>query len=355
MNKTRPPVSSQGKIQINVKRTILLLAKHGGLFALARILTARKTRILAYHGIWLGEGHFGNFLYMSAEKFAARMALLDKWQYPVISLSEVVNGNKNKPRCATAITIDDGWYGTWSAMLPVLERHNYPATVYLTTYYCLNQQPVIDVALQYCFHVIDAKRVRALHLPLYNLEPMFTDTDQARKKALAAALNISASLDDDAARQKFLQALCAEIGINHAQLMAGRWFHLMAPEEVKDAAKRGITFESHTHHHRIDHHATDCLAEEISINREHINSLAGRIPQHFCYPSGRFSSALWPILEMGHMASATTTDIGLVDDKTPKYALPRILDGHDVSELELEAEMSGFMELSRRLLRIGKR
>jgi hypothetical protein len=277
------------------------------------------------------------------------MALLDKWRYPIVPLT----GTAGESRCATVITIDDGWYGTWLAMLPVLERHNYPATVYLATYYCMHQAPVIDVALRYCFDVTGTDKNLTLHLPVYQYGPVRIDTPAARQKALAAAQAISVSLDDDTARQQFLKAICKETGIDHARLMAGRWFHLMNPEEVKDAASRGIRFESHTHHHHITHHGKVSLAEEITTNCEYIHALTRQVPKHFCYPGGRFSSELWPVLEQCHIASATTTDIGLVDAKTPRYALPRILDGQDVSELEFEAEMSGFMELSRVVRRAG--
>lgn len=338
---------------ITLKRALLLSAKYGGLFAMARVLTARKTRILAYHGIWLGEGHYGNFLYMSGEKFASRMALLQKWGYPVVSLADSAAG-KSRYRCPTVITIDDGWYGTWLEMLPVLERHGYPATVYLTTYYCLNQAPVIDVALSYCLSVIDTNKSTTLHLPTYDFGPVRLDDDTARKGALTAAKEISASLDDDVERQRFLKALCDQAGIDHARILADRWFNLMNPAEVKNAARRGMDFQLHTHHHRITDRGRDCLAEEIAENRECIRRLTGRVPEHFCYPSGRFSSALWPGLEKAHVSSATTTDIGLVNEKTPRYAMPRILDGQDVTELEFEAEMSGFLELARIVRGWGK-
>lgn len=338
----------------SLKHGILLFGKYSGLFALARILTRRKTRVLAYHGIWLGAGHFGNFLYMSADKFAARMALLEKWGYPIVAFTGRPEG-ESQYRCPTAITIDDGWYSTWSEMLPVLEKHGYPATVYLTTYYCLNQAPVIDVALTYCFSVIDRDKGLTLHLPGYDFGPVFIDSNETREEVLAAVRDISAALDDDPARQRFLKAVCDETGVDHAEIMAGRWFHLMTPEEVKDAAHRGITFEPHTHHHRITYQGKDTLAEEIAINSECLQELTGRKGHHFCYPSGRFTSALWPVLEKCGIASATTTDIGLVDEKTPRYAMPRILDGQDISELEFEAEMSGFMELLRVVRRAGSR
>lgn len=333
-----------------LKHILLLLAKYAGLFAAARLITAQKTRILAYHGVWLGEGSFGNYLYMTSDKFAARMELLRKWGYPVVPLE-----NPPRPgRCNTVITIDDGWFGTWSEMLPVLEAHGYPATVYLATYYCTNQKPVIDVALQYCFSSANSSDTRYVYLPRYKFGPICIDSTAARENALKTALELSSRLEGDAARQDFLRSLCVEIGIDYDRFTRERWFHLMNPSEVEDAASRGLSFESHTHHHRISIRGRDSLAEEIATNCAAIHSLVGRTPRHFCYPSGRYSPALWSTLQACDMVSATTTEPGLAGDTTPRYALPRILDGQNVSDLEFEAEMSGFMDLSRELRRTGR-
>jgi len=345
----RPSVLRQIRTPKTLKNWLLLLAKYSGLFTLARQLTKGKSRILAYHGIWLGDGKFGNFLYMNATTFSRRMALLAEWQYPIVPLSALIDPGGDHLPCATAITIDDGWHGTWSAMLPVLEQHNYPATVYLTTYYCLNQNPVIDVALQYCFHVAASRNIGTVHLPQYQFGPFYIKSEVVPQDAFMAALDTAKGLSSDRERQEFLKTLCRELGINYEKMLVERWFHLMSPDEVRDAAARGVSFECHTHHHRTTHRGESSLEQEIIINSEHIQQLTGKVPQHFCYPSGHYTQNMWPILENNRLISATTTDIGLVDGSNDRYALPRILDGQDVSELEFEAEMSGFMELVRRL------
>lgn len=330
---------------------ILLLAKYTGLFALSRILTAQNIRILAWHGIWLGDSHFGNFLYMTEKKFSRRLQLLEKWGYPVMSLSAILEGRDSGhlPALATSITIDDGWYGTYRFMLPALERHNFPATVYLTTYYCVNQSPVIDVALAYCFSVADAERFPKLHLPSFNYGPVPTRTSEQRKQALASARDHVQSLDSDAARQEFLHALCKELGLDYQTMISERWFHLMSPLEVADAAERGFRFELHTHRHRTRHAGKDCLEAEIAINRALIRLMSGQTCAHFCYPGGIFSFENRETLRKLNIASATTTRIGLVGGKSWRHALPRLVDGEKVSELEFEAEMSGFIELTRSL------
>lgn len=330
---------------------ILLLAKYTGIFALSRLLTARKLRIIAWHGVWLGESHFGNFLFMSKKKFARRLELLEKWGYPVISLSEALAGRQaaTLSGLSTAITIDDGWCGTYQIMLPELERHNFPATVYLTTYYCVNQTPVIDVAMAYCFSSVDVAQCPQLHIPSFNYGPLPINSPEQLQEALAVAIELGALLDNDSQRQNFLRAICDQMALDYSKMVAERWFHLMSPAEVKDAARRGIRFELHTHRHRTQHGGKECLGTEIAVNRSIIEKLAGQHPNHFCYPSGVFSTDNWATLRQLKLQSATTTRVGLVDRQCLNYALPRILDGEGVSELKFEAEMSGFMEFARNL------
>jgi hypothetical protein len=47
--------------------------------------------------------------------------------------------------------------------------------------------------------------------------------------------------------------------------------------------------------------------------------------------------------------SAVTCIPGLNDSKTHPYELRRFLDGENITNLEFEAEMSGFLDLCRRL------
>jgi hypothetical protein len=47
--------------------------------------------------------------------------------------------------------------------------------------------------------------------------------------------------------------------------------------------------------------------------------------------------------------SATTIEPGLNYPDTPRFALRRLMDGHPVSDIEFEAEMTGFMEIVRAL------
>jgi peptidoglycan/xylan/chitin deacetylase (PgdA/CDA1 family) len=126
---------------------------------------------------------------------------------------------------------------------------------------------------------------------------------------------------------------------------------LMSADEIADCATRGMSIQLHTHRHRIEHDGHLVLKDELKRNRDSLAPLARERLEHFCYPSGEYDERAWPVLESEMIVSATTTDLGFVTPAAKKFALPRILDGQEVSELEFEAELCGVGEVKRRLAR----
>src|SRR3546814_17780545 len=101
------------------------------------------------HGAALrDEHHFRPGLFMGKETFAARMALLARQGYPVIALDIAVAAlpTGQWPRGATIVTIDDGWFGTYRQMAPVLPAHGFPALPYLASYYLDKPTQVLTLA-----------------------------------------------------------------------------------------------------------------------------------------------------------------------------------------------------------------
>ncbi len=90
------------------------------------------------------------------------------------------------------------------------------------------------------------------------------------------------------------------------------------------------------------------VRREIDDNRAVLEPIVGRPCDHLCYPSGVYTPDQWPWLEACAIASATTCELGLNDRCTPRFGLRRFLDSETVSEIEFEAEISGFAELIRR-------
>jgi len=137
-----------------IKRLVYHIAKWIGFFRLARHLTRRDLRILAYHGFAMAdEGNFRPQLFMDLRTFRRRMEYLVVRGYPVLSLEEALQrlGRNNLPDRATVITFDDGFYSIRLLSLPVLQDLHLPCTIYVTTYYCLKPNPVFRLAVQYMF------------------------------------------------------------------------------------------------------------------------------------------------------------------------------------------------------------
>lgn len=94
----------------------------------------RKIQILMYHQV-------GNFpamtthraTYCDYRRFARQMAYLKIMKYRVLTMGEVVQcvqGKRDIPHKAVALTFDDAYENFYEYAFPVLEKYSFPATVY---------------------------------------------------------------------------------------------------------------------------------------------------------------------------------------------------------------------------------
>lgn len=310
-----------------IKETLLKAARRGGLFTKARRWSRRSLRILAYHGIWTTPGfQYGDHLFMPPAQFEQRMRWLKNSGYPVLPLDDAVKllNEDDLPDNAVVITIDDGWASTYTHMLPVLEKFNLPATVYMTTWYSKNQIPVINLAVAYLLRVAG--------------KPL----DEA--PAFAADINGWPTPDE---RDDALRRFAARLEIGDETWRETRQFHMMTLGEISDVYRRGLDFQLHTHRHRWGEAAPDQLSDEITENRSILASACCRADDelvHFCYPSGDLNPAGEDVLRQNGIKSATMVEQGVNPAGTHPYRLRRFLDGRSVSQANFEAYLSGMLE-----------
>lgn len=347
--------SSSVKAVKLMKRRILFLiltvAKFTGLFFVARRVTARDLRILCYHGIALQDEHrFRPGLFMAPDTFRRRMAYLDQHNYHVISLDEAVTRTKGGTRadCATVITIDDGWYGTYAVMRPVLLERGFPATLYIASYYLEKQVPVFNVATGYVLwrareQMLDMGRVSGELSGTFDLsEP------PQRDQASRILTEFGNSLGSASERRDLLRSICKTIGIDWYELERRRLCAFMNASEARELLAGGVDIQLHTHRHRSRPETFEQAEAEISDNRQALDSISPGPLRHFCYPSGQYNSREAEWLERLDIVSAVTVTGGFNQPGAPVYELHRFLDSESITELEFEAEMSGFFELIRR-------
>jgi peptidoglycan/xylan/chitin deacetylase (PgdA/CDA1 family) len=346
-------------LQTRFKRVILRIAKCLGLFSLARRLTGQSLRILCYHAFSLqGESRFHPKLFMEPATFGKRLQWLRDHRYPVLPLSFALEAldKGTLPRLATVITIDDGFHSVYSLAVPLLRRFQYPATVYVTSYYVFKGTPIFELALRYMLWGTNHRALDVAGLGLkLDASRSVSIASRSEKESLISEILRYGELEcDHAQRIGLLRALAERLQIDYDAIATDRLLSLMDPAELAELGASGIDIQLHSHRHRFpeDEHLA---MQEITDNRTALQPLLNTPLRHFCYPDGFWSPRHWPWLSAATIESATTCERGLNLRSTPRFALKRFLDGEHISDIEFEAELSGFTEFLRRARAIVRR
>lgn len=320
------------------KQDILAGAKAAGLFDLARRRTAPAIRILCYHGLWLaGDGFGGDSMFMHADTFKRRLGILRREGYPVIPLAHAVKALRGEgpqlPPAAVVITIDDGWWSTFTGMLPALASHGMPATLYCDTAQLEGRQPIAHVMARY-LDIVTAATRKLGNAPLIDIA--------AAAEARTVARDLTRTMSE---RLVATHRLAHALGIDLQPYLSARAFDYMTPDELAAAAHEGLDVQLHTHRHTLGDMSAAVIAAEIAANRRALSAILDK-PEtqftEFCYPSGVATLAAADVLSGLGLASSTTTRQGLAWPGMPMHLLPRLLDGENLSDIEFEAELSGF-------------
>lgn len=327
-----------------IKIFIFHLCKMLGLFWISRVIYKKDLRILCYHGFTLKKEHeFLPGLFIEPEVFAQRMQYLADKKYKVITLQEAyeLKEARNFPDDGIVITIDDGFYSVLKS-LPILKKHNFPATLYVTSYYFDKNAPIFMLAVKYMFFKTTANNASLKRLEIDGL------SSQEDKDAVKKIINRGFALKNEDERVLLLRRLGECLDIDYDELNDSRILNLINGSEIEEFLKNDVDIQLHTHRHTFPEIA-EVAAKEIQQNKDKINPLLPYDMDHFCYPSGVWSEKQWPVLEQNKILTATTCEPRLVNYDTPNLALDRILDSTRVSQIEFEAEVSGFNQIIRLL------
>jgi peptidoglycan/xylan/chitin deacetylase (PgdA/CDA1 family) len=334
-----------------LKLALLHASKRLGLFRFARSWSAESLRILCYHGFALaGESRFRPKLFLEPETFARRLDTLMAAGFPVLGLESALEALRRGelPGGATVITVDDGFHSFYAKAWPELRKRSLPATVYITTYYAVKEKPVFRLVVQLMLWRTRASSLDVAGLAGESAGVVALESDEARDRAAETIwADAERHLDDDG-REALLEELGRRLDVDYGEIVRSRILHLMTRAEIRELAGSGADVQLHAHRHVLPVDPAG-FAEEVEANRAVLEPLAGRPLRHFCYPSGVWSKSHWPLLEKAEIASATTCDPGLNFAETPRFGLRRFVDGEDVSDIEFEAELTGYSDLLRRV------
>ena len=338
----------------NLTKTLLLrIGKATGLFSISRWITRGELRVLCYHGFAMAdEAEFLPDLFVTEDFFKRRLRWISENGYKVLDLDQAMTLREQQklPKYATVITIDDGFYSAYAIAMGALSAHDFPATLYVSSYYVQKGTPILGLLLQYIawkgsFSGPLAELLNALP-ELRGYKPEISGALDLRQ--VASKLQEYSEENYGADEQQRVAMRFAELlGIDYEEILRSRILGLVNSSEIKELDSSGVRIELHTHRHRFP---TDKghAKEEIERNRSVLEPILNRSTCHFCYPSGDWSKLHWQVLEEVGIRSATTCDREFARRNDSRYSIPRILDDSRISALEFEAEMSGFLVLLRR-------
>ena len=338
---------------MSFRHKILTAIKMLGGFTLAQTLTKQGLQVLCYHGISLQDEHdFQPKLFMREDTFRERMAYLEKHGFCVLSLDEALAGidQKTLPPKALVITFDDGWLGIGTKAAPVLKKYSFPSTLYVTTRDVTNKVPVFDVTLRY---LLWKRKGKVLDLCSIGLDTETIDLSSSDERERAACHICEVSKKwNDIDKQTMLLKLSETLDIDLNLDKNNPLFRLMTTEQLAQLPSDGMDLQLHTHCHRLPVNDPEGVENEIVKNRSILESIVHGPLQHLCYPSGKFHPSQFPLLQKLGIKSATTCLSGFNYSNTERFALRRFLDGENITQLEFEAELSGFLELMRKFRQV---
>jgi peptidoglycan/xylan/chitin deacetylase (PgdA/CDA1 family) len=319
----------------------------------------RRLAVLCYHGVSLDDEHeWDPRYYVSAPFLETRLRLLRELGCAVLPLGEAVSrlARGVLPPKSVAITFDDGCYDFHARAAPLLRQYEFPATVYLTTFYCGCPQPIVMFLCHYTLWKARETFPPGERLPGFDFAADLSSEEgrvQATARIAAAAASRGLRLPE---KYRLAEQLARDLKVDVRPFHERRSAQIMRPEEVAQTASAGFDIQLHTHRHRTPQDRA-LFGREIEDNRRAIAEMTGGLPtSHFCYPSGVYQRTFLPWLQEYGILSATTCDAGMASLRDHPLLLPRIVDHSRLSEADFVGWVTGaryFMGGGRRSLALG--
>ncbi len=231
----------------------------------------------------------------------------------VLRLSEAVRllREDKLPPAAAAITFDDGYRNNLTNALPVLQRLQVPATVFVAVRAC-------EQGIMWNDLIIEGLRRCAAEFDVSMGGELCRFGPETQPSTVLDRLKYVDHDERMAVAQAFYEAATDE---PQPRLM-------MTADEVAAIAADWIEIGAHTMSHPILKNLSDERAkEEIFASKEQLEAWTGREVTLFAYPNGRrdvdFCNRDMDLVEAAGFSAAVSTDWGSARRSSARFALPR--------------------------------
>ena len=301
-----------------------------------RLLWDRSPVVLMYHRVAPASDDLWGIA-TPPDRFAEQIEALKRVRQ-VAPLSEVLawmEHGRPGARPLAAVTFDDGYHDALATALPILERLDCPATVYVAT-------GPVETGRSFWWDelariVLTAARPgEPLRLTLGKRHIVWAlpESRGGRELVCRQVRRRLRGLPPDAIEAQ-LEIIRAWAGVPDEPEGQDR---AMTPDEVGRLGKSIVTVGAHTvRHPSLPSLSAAAQLAEIAESRRACEAWTGAPVEHFAYPFGHYDRASVKAVRAAGLRSACATTPGVVRPWTDPLRLPRIttggMDGEAVSRL----------------------
>lgn len=253
---------------------------------------------------------------VTPETFDRQLSQIDD-EYTVVSLDRLTDWmieNKSIPYDSMILTFDDAYRDFRNTALPILERYDFPATVYVPTVLLIEDDAPFEHRLATALTEQEELNVSvdgiSINASLRTRSDVLSCYDYVRDKMKFSSAE---------SRERFLRAIDANSISKDS---------VLDPVELKELEDHPlVTIGAHGHEHVP---FTVLSAEEQRANvktcRDRLTELLGTPPRHFSFPYGSFEKTAVRAVKDAGFDSAVTTQSRPVAarDWGRPYTIPRI-------------------------------
>jgi len=305
-----------------------------------------KGAILVYHRVVKDEEIEEDLelgLTVSCSNFEKHIKEI-KSKYKICSMDEFIKNLKKKTNeFMVAITFDDGYKDNLYQALPILTKHEVPASIYVTTRF-LNEE--VDIWWYELGEVIQNRKEINFE---YQRKKFNFLLDNKKRKFLAYQnlMKLFKSIKIDAQNELIEKITNTKKRKNYSDIC-------LNSEEILMLEKNPlITISSHGHNHQnLKILNYEEVKYEITKSLEVLENIINRKVKHFAYPFGgkdQVSTREYNLIEDMNFDSAVIGSVYPIKDCN-FFSLPRIYVGKNTCEKTLINHLSGFYNLASKLI-----
>ncbi|MFT4524336.1 MAG: peptidoglycan/xylan/chitin deacetylase (PgdA/CDA1 family) [Bacteroidia bacterium] len=276
--------------------------------------SGKGCRVLIYHGIDLDGRTDFNTRFISADYFEKQIAYFSK-HFNVVSLDDIYANRVSQNKLNVAITFDDGYLNNLKYAVPVLEKHQVPATFFVTGIRDLGTDILwpdfVDMATTKCNKPIEIRG------------QVFRKNRNGELTFQGKTLKHICKSQDWNYKLDMMEALKPWDSFRKDPALADYWKQMTSDEIKKLASSSFVSIGSHGYFHNnlgdINH---ESACQELEQSKLFLENIIQKEVRSIAYPDGSYTRELVDAALLVGYSQQLAVDYVFEQDKLD----PRILD-----------------------------